>query len=207
MVHFRKRKKTDGKKALAEIRKLKRMINLEIFHHYIDSGLQFANTNGSIEHMSGIPSGDGSQDRTGEKVQVIRWRVTVRTLLTTGAQEDFIRIILVRDRQMNGVKFLLSDLLQNVNADAVVTSPFNWDNSKRFIIIADTMFSLDTSKGTSRVSRFNRKLSFPLKFLGGTGAIGDATTNAMFIVVVANKIPSALDTMFQVNSEVLYTDV
>ncbi len=143
-----------------------------------------------------IAQGTGESNRIGRKCTVkainLRYEITLpaTTVATTG---DIVRVILVLDKQANGVMFTGSTVLQT---NTEYMSYRGLDNSNRVVVLMDRYHvinhksaagdatGVDTNTETA-FYKFHKKVNIPLEFSDTTGAITEIRSNNIGILVIS----------------------
>jgi len=141
-----------------------------------------ANDNATLSTFFTPDRGVTQTNRIGRKVFVhsVQWKLIVMYKISdpsTTAGSSAIRLVLVYDRQSNGVSPAVTDVF---NTDAI-ESFTNKDNSKRFKIIADRLLEGISVSGPQNVAEEGIRLfKKPLEtyFDGTGGGISDVTTGS-----------------------------
>lgn len=96
------------------------------------------------------------------------------------------RVLLVLDRQSNGVAPGINDILMSSS----VASPRNLNNRKRFKIIMDRNYPLSTAGPANRYDNFYQKdIQTHVQYISSsnTGNIADISTNALYLVHLSDQ--------------------
>ena len=137
------------------------------------------NTTGYVALLNGMIRGDDISQRIGREVTLRSVQFTYQIGVKDGTGIDqYVRAMLVYDRQANGATPLITDIL----SDANTFSHRNLENRHRFKILFDRMIALNASgePGSRRVFKFYRRLNHPVTFNGNTGGtIADIQTGAL----------------------------
>jgi len=166
-----------------------------------------ANSGTNINLINGVAQGTDYNARVGRKLVMkslfIRFQKEFST--TAPTKPVNIRVIVVLDKQTNGVLFSNANLLQFVaSAGQSLTSPINLDNRDRFVIIKDKTLSLNgTAQATCFFKAFKR-LDHEVIY-GGTGAtVGNITSGSLNIVTITDYSP--IDMIVNFNTRVRFSD-
>lgn len=160
-----------------------------------------------------IPQGDTESMRNGRKVQLktvsIRGRLYIQPQANSANTSDVVRILLVQDKQANGVAFTPPMVLAGT-PDYLAYR--NLANTSRFNILFDKSFSINSMGGvatdsfeTVKTWSINRKLNIPMEYDASatTGAIGTQRSNSLAILAIAEN--GALSNI-QYQARVRYSD-
>ncbi|MDG0901972.1 capsid/nuclear shuttle family protein [Pseudomonas sp. L01] len=181
----------------------------------LDSALQSTsglNATGSVTCLNLIRAGSSFFNRIGRRVELknITFSAAVAPLRTsTTSTSEYIRIIVVYDRQTNGANPAIADVLQSVDqAGANTTTSFsgiNLNNRDRFRIFIDERITLpnitvagaittspsvdiDPLKTTFNIKRFvklGRELT-QYKADSAPAVVGDIATGGLFLVMLGS---------------------
>jgi len=143
--------------------------------------------------LNGLIPGSTATTRIGRKVilksLLMRYRGITATTSVGGCP---VRMLMVYDKQANGVAPVLGDVLR---ANATYTSQSNLNNRNRFVILFDRTVQLNASgeSGSSRVINVRVNLRNKLvTFNGGTaGTVADISTGSIYIFSVGSVAPGA----------------
>lgn len=164
------------------------------------------NTTGFVTLLNGMTRGDDISQRIGREVTLRSVQLTYQIGSKNGTGTDqYVRAMLVYDRQANGSTALISDILSGSNTYA----PRNLENRHRFSILYDRMIALNASgePGSRRVLRFYRRLNHPVTFNGNTGGtIADIQTGALYFVAIGSNAAGATDGFGVMQTRVRYQD-
>lgn len=160
-----------------------------------------------------IPQGDTESMRNGRKVMLksvsIRGRIYIQPQANSANTSDIIRILLVQDKQANGVAFTPPMVLAGT-PDYLAYR--NLANTSRFNILFDKSISLNSLGGVATDSfesvktfTINRKLKIPMEYDASatTGAIGTQRSNSLAVMAIAEN--GALSNI-QYQARVRYSD-
>ncbi len=200
-----KKNQTVAKKALNEVNKLKKLINIEYFYHNIISTALTPDSAGIITHISGIPAGDEVGARTGQKIHWVSLSVKMCMSINGVRANEFIRVMVVQDRQPNGAQFTALNLLENTGDNVSILSHRATGNMKRFKVYYDKLIPLMSSSNTSAVIDIYKRLNVNQMFSGNGGGIGATRTNALFFVLFS-ELSADLPLVF-FETRLTYTDV
>lgn len=126
-----------------------------------------------------IPLGNTSTTRIGRKINIRSLLFRCATSSTSGNPENA-RVLIVYDKQTNGVTPLAADILSNA---VDTTSPMNLNNSERFLIIADFLTEQTQSGVENCLHKPEyRKINLDTMYGTNTGTIGDINTGGLFLL-------------------------
>jgi len=138
-----------------------------------------------IDLVNGFAQGAGQNQRIGRKVQMKS--MIFRYTMNTNAYAADQRILIVYDKQSDGILPLITDILQNdpgSGLNPTYNAPMNLNNSDRFVILAD---EIDHTYGGgsavyARSGKMYRKINLPIHF-GGTGnTLADISSGSIYVL-------------------------
>lgn len=133
----------------------------------------------------------------GDNCRVKSWFWRASILPNAVAGVNFLRILLVKDRQPNGVTPAVADILTTVS----YISPLLDFNAERFKVIFDRMYTMDNDANGSQVDKIYRRLNF--KYTANVAAAPN--TNGLYLVQLSNQAANGPTTEWY--SRVRFTDV
>ncbi len=178
---------SDGSKALAMARGLKRLLNVEYKFLDVQNTEAAVSTTPSVNISSIILQGDGGSARDGNSVKAVGIRLNYMITLNTSAVSSQIRVILIHDKQTNGALAAAGDILQDVTADDGIVSPYNLDNKYRFRMLYDRVHTLSDNGRQSIAVKKYFKLNQKLRFDGTAGDITDIPSSSYLLLFVSNE--------------------
>lgn len=183
-----------GSKIYADVKRLKRLVNVEFKHIDAASSATTANPSGGLGPipLSPISIGDTNVTRDGNsvKAQYLSVRCSAEINQTT-AEDVNLRYVLVKASFGENITPILSDILD----DGTAFQDFrNVNQSLGYKILWDKTVSLSAAGKAKSLVQFNGKLSHHLKFDGSAGTdhtygqlwlftFDDATTNHPTLIV------------------------
>lgn len=183
------------------------------------------NTTGTFILLNAIQAGSGFFNRVGNKIEMrsIRFTGQIRSLnVSRSAVADYLRVVIVYDRQSNGATPALTDVFQDTdnvgNNHTDSLSGINLNNRDRFAIIMDKRIMLpqatDTAGALTNVfpNSFQhekwdtideyRKLKGLVTHYGTSSnpaAIGDIKSGALFLIAFT-AVNAAASEIFAINN-------
>lgn len=164
---------------------LSSMINSEV------KQVDVTQTNQSVDNSTGFVSscltlmaqGDGDNQRNGNKILAkdlhIKGSLQINAA-NTGSQ--YVRLMLVCDREASGAAPTVSDLLQAISPFASIDEDF----SRRWVMLASKIIPLNTQRPSTTFTMF-KKLPFHIFYGAGTGAVTDIKENNIFLVALSDQ--------------------
>lgn len=187
------------------------------------------NTTGSVTGLNFIRAGNSFFNRIGRRVELKNITLSCSiTPLRTVAQPDYVRVMVIYDRQTNGAAPVLADILQSVDQAGAATntafSGINLNNRDRFKIFIDERITLpsttvtagvitnpgfvDPVKTTFNIKRFaklGREIT-QYKADSAPAVVGDISTGGLFLLAVGSIAAGTEGFNMVVESRVRYND-
>ncbi len=144
----------------------------------------------AITPMAVIVQGVDDNQRTG--IQVGLRRFEIKFTAERGNVDTCMRVILLVDRQVNGLIFTAADLFQTTTtADIQVTSPFNNDNKRRFRIVSDRYMTFVDGHSNKRCWSMRHTFKHNMRFDGIGPAIADVVSGMPYVVLLTDELGGA----------------
>lgn len=141
---------------------------------------------GALVLLNGLTQGDTASSRTGNSIRMksydMRWFVNNNS----SAGQTEVRVMLVLDKQSNGVTPSVTDIL----ATNTVVSPRNLDNRKRFKVIMDRNYAISTAGPSSRYdSAHFKNIQTHVAYYNSSnaGTVADISTNALYLLYLSDQ--------------------
>lgn len=131
--------------------------------------------------MSAISAGTSVNGRIGELV--LNEKLEYRLSFTVGDATNIFRFMVLIDDQPNGAAFAQTDLFENA---ADPTSPLNWQYAKRFRVLKDRVFTLDTYNPTLTMNE-TIMINALCKYNGTSNAIANIATGPVYVVMLSDS--------------------
>ncbi len=194
----------DAQKALAMVKSVKRLINVEVKNF----DTQLTNTAVTdaigITQLTNIPQGDTRSTRDGAQCKMIGLELNFAISMHASAFNTQFRLIVVLDKQTNQAVYLAADLLDDITPFDSIISPRNLDNMKRFAVLYDRTFAFHVGGTNSFIVRKYIKKEVLLRYDASTSTIADLTQNSLSILTVATE--PANDPGFTLHARIRYVD-
>lgn len=198
---------SDGQRALAMAKAIKAVINVERKVHAVGNTTDISTTP-NVFLLTGIAQGDDVSDREGRSIKpmFLDYRFTMEK--QTGIF-DFVRFLIVRDKDSTGVAPTITDILTTSD---VRSHRNRVTDQNRIEILVDRVFSLSgssaaTDSTTSSMHQYVQghvKLSKHLKY-DGTGAT-DVSWGAIHAVFLGVQAAGGAATDMDWNSQLVFID-
>lgn len=187
-----------------EIRKL---INVE--HKFFDTNTTSGTTqSGSVTYISGVPQGDNISEREGDSIKIQSFEICGEVIRNASSTDyDAVRVMIVRDLQNTGATPAGSDILETLGSSQSAFQHLDFLNSsdlnKRFTVVYDEIFNLDTYHLT-HVFRFKTTHDCHVFYRGTGSAVSSAGNGSYFILCVNNQTTNLPSVAF--SSRLRFTD-
>ncbi len=171
-------------KVAKDVSRLKSLINVEF--KAIDTGTISAevNTTAIIALLNSCIQGDDFDNREGRTIRVKSVQLSVTTHWNISVPDNVLRVLIVIDKQPNGILMLIGDLLDATNSTAFR----NLDNRKRFVILLDRVVSGGSLNNKPAQIDYYKKMDMITTYnSGNAGTIADIETNALYLVLLADE--------------------
>lgn len=136
--------------------------------------------------LNGLTQGDTASTREGRQIRMKSVELMIRANLHASATRSTCRILLVLDKQANGSTMTAAQCLENTsvgNVDAMR----NLDNRKRFVILMDKRFVLN-SDYPEKAMHVYKKLDIKTIYNSlNNGNVGDINSNALFVWTMSDE--------------------
>lgn len=149
--------------------------------------------------------------------------------LRTVAADDYVRIMVVYDKQSNGTTPAFADIVRSVAQDGTTTGStaldhLNLDNRKRFMVLLDKRFVLPSQTLTAGVTTNPgfldgtksllvqefiklRNLETMYKADSAPAVIGDIASGALWLITVGQQAAASEGWQFSATNRLRYIDV
>lgn len=160
---------------------------------------------GSFFLLNGIGAGTGFNERVGRKIKIKTIQLNI-TVLVGSVVPARCRLMVVIDRQANGVAPTLGNILDTTLISSPSKAFMNLDNRARFSVIWDKKFTLDTTTYTLRDFNVFKKKLIDVTYNGITNGIGSIATNSLYLVAMSDAAAANAPALV-CGSRIRYTDV
>lgn len=178
---------SDAKKALAMAKYVKNLINVEFKELDLKRTITAVTSSVIITNPTLLAQGDTKSSRSGNSIRLksIRWKAQFK--INSSAVATYIRCMIVLDKQTNGATFAIADLLEDPTLHNVIVSPRDRDNKNRFSVLHDRVIQLNISGNQTSYFNVYKPLNHIINFDGVTNAIGDVTSNCLYLVICSDE--------------------
>jgi hypothetical protein len=129
--------------------------------------------------VNGVIIGNDFNNRVGREIKMksLYMRLSAANLVD---QESTLRIMLVYDKQPNGVGPAITDILTSADVNA----PNNLNNRERFIVITDKVRTCSTAAQRSFWIKKYKPLNTSTQYSGSGATIASIATGAMYLILI-----------------------
>lgn len=167
---------------------LKSLVNVE--KKFIDTATSGTtlqtNTTGTVVPINTCSQGTSLTTRTGGSIKMAYVFVEGFVTLNAAALQDYIRVSLVLDKQVNAALPVYGDIYGIVTAPAPLSlrSPITVD---RYIVLKEQKIGIETGGNTIAKFKLFKKLDIHTKYNAvNGGTIADIVTNALYLTFAGN---------------------
>lgn len=162
-----------------------------------------------ITELNCVRQGAAFYNRIGAKITVRSIQVTLSTIQVVLATYPTVRVLLVYDRQTNGVFPAIADVLSVNDTGVPAAGPgletgLNIANKSRFQIIRDQYFDMDDAQSHNHTIKMFARGAWDVEFKSNNGNIGDISTGAIYLIVFNDA--AANSTMDGCSTRIRYFD-
>ncbi len=175
-----------AKAALSGVKKLRRSFETKFHRSASSANVPQVGTGGVSFLLSGVTQGDTPVTRDGDLIKPTSLfiRYAVRRALTSTNETDYVRIVIIRNSNPNGV----DPLLQSVFAPTLtVFSPLNRANADQFHVMYDKLHHLSDVGPGAVVKKKYIRLSRTTSFFGAGSTITQANKNSYHLFRFCDK--------------------
>lgn len=175
---------------------------------YIDTGLIniTSDTTGAIQLINGSAEGVGPTQHVGRRTLMKSVELKLRNSVVAGTGTDqTYRVMLVYDRQPNGVALTIAEVLNAVS----VMSMKNLDNRMRFTVLLDKIGTLNATgePGADESWNYYKMLNMPVVYDATADAtIASISTGSLYLISIGSNVAGNTAGTLQGYARVRYTD-
>ncbi len=186
----------DARKALTIARGVKRLINVEF--KFFDATLTSVEvlSTPQLLQLTNILQGDGGSSRDGNQVKIVGNLLKYTCTMDSAATTSQLRVLLVLDKQTNGVIAAAGDVLEDVTVFDGIISPYNLDNKYRFRILYDKVHLFQASGNRTIQGGKYIKMNERIRYDGVAGTIADITSSSLFLMILSSTGANGPDITF-----------
>ncbi len=172
----------------ADISSVYRYLNTELHYHDVSASAVSLSTTPSMALFNGIQLGDTATTRTGQSIKMDRGDLRFTLEGDNTAVRQFVRIIVVVDKQCNGAAMSAGDLLNNTTSPLNIVTPYTDGSQMRFIILFDETFALSTT-GQGVITKVvgipaNQHVMYNIN---NVGDVTDIITNSIYMLYFSDQ--------------------
>ncbi len=179
---------TDAQRALKVAMSVKRLLNVEVKNHDVQQTSLVYTDTVTIFQLTNIPRGDTTNTRDGAQCKVVALELSFIITKNVNATVTHTRLMIVQDKQTNQAIYTSADLLEDVTASDVFISPANLDNRRRFNVLYDRKFVMDSVGVESYIVKKYFKMNMLLRFDAAAADITDLTQNSLSLLLVGSEV-------------------
>ncbi|AJD07546.1 capsid protein [Sewage-associated circular DNA virus-26] len=191
-----------------------------------------ADSNGAFQAINLIQQGNGISQRIGNKINLksVRLRFSLDPTTVTTASPTDTRVMLVYDRQPNGLYPSLNDFLNGVSQSnallnpsglALCSSNINPNNFERFTVLMDKSITLPSSQASSNfgptgdgqnspwwIDEYIKCKGLPVTYKANSApsVIGDIATGTLFLFCVGENVALGTSWSYRGQARLRYYD-
>lgn len=173
-----------GNKALRLAKYAVKMMNVE-FKNVDTSFSSSVDSSGTIQNIMSISQGDSNSQRDGRSVKFVSIALKGRMEINTSAVTTNVRVLLVRQLNMNQTLPTVLDVLQT----STINSLRNLDNTDNVKVLYDKRWNLDPNSYNQKLFSINRKLNIrPQYAIGNTGGgLTALERNGIYLLLLTSE--------------------
>lgn len=170
---YRKKKRmTKADMAYRMASKALRSMNVEYKtnDYYLNAGITSDTL--TITQLTNIQQGTTNKTREGNQIKVVRITISGLVVLSyTNVDYDYVRFMLVYDKQTNGAIYTAADLLATEAPEGLR----NLDNVRRFHVLKDIRLELHNNHSYFKHFKFSVECNHKIRYDANAGTINDLT--------------------------------
>lgn len=187
-----------GLKAYKIATKIAKLVNVEVKH--LDTTVSGGfNSTGIVNSLNTMAQGDTNITRNGDSIKALS--IHGKGFLSVGSDDSIVRVMLVLDKQCRGAAPAVTDILES----ASVTAHQNLDNLRRFKILDDKLFRVETNLEKQPFEIIQTFPNLHLYYSDGDADAAALKDNALFALVISDTDP-ATDPQVNVVWRLSFTD-
>lgn len=159
-------------------------------------------TTPTSQNLCLIAQGDDHDERNGDSITVTGVYVNCWISTDTAGDNNVMRLMLIQDKQCNGVGGSIGEVLSAGGATTAIFSPLELDNKHRFRMLWDKTVEVNDAGRSNVIFSKYIPLNLKIRYDGTTGVIADQKSNNIFFAF--GGVSNLGD--IQINSRVRYLD-
>lgn len=142
-----------------------------------------AGAGGTFIYMNNVPNGNANNERIGNNLKLTSQHLKLSLLRNPGGSDSQkVRVLVLVDRQSNGIGFSLADYLDTPD----IRSFNNLDNRYRYLTLFDRQFSLDINAKSNEIPLdLNFKKILKCSYSGPAAVIPE--TNSLIVCLMTDS--------------------
>ncbi len=138
----------------------------------------------SLLRVEDIVQGDEHDERQGDSITLTSVQVRILFTAFMAGDQNQIRIVIVHDKQANGVLGTAAQMFLDGTDQDINVSPYNLDNKHRFQFLSDEEVTINEQGQSSVLYKKYVKLNHKIRYDANTGAVSDLTSSNIIIYVI-----------------------
>lgn len=173
-----------GRQLMRDVNSLRRFINAE-FHFSDVTASTTATTSPSLILLNGLSIGDTASTRTGQSIKMDRSDLRVQLSVNATSTTNFVRLIVVLDKQTNATAMTAADLL----VSSTTVSPYSFGAQQRFVPLYDETIALSIYSlgAVTKVIPLNTNQHVVYN-TGNAGTVADIVSNSVYFIFLSDQI-------------------
>lgn len=190
-------------KAFQLAKKVARMVNVEYKFVPIEIAGQSVTQIGTvIPFLDNLPQGDGSTDREGDSIKLMRFSCRGFITQNASAQKTAVRVILFRGKQENAQPYLVQDILDAQNyTNNLFLAPKSFSEKFRSKILFDKVYHMSNNGNSSIIFNWNFKLYGHANYEQSSTGVENG---GLYILVIGNE--GTNHPTFNLTGKITFTD-
>jgi len=146
-----------------------------------------------LAELNAVSQGATSYNRIGSKILIKSIDVRFQLYLAGSAPANVAcRYMIVYDHQPNGAFPTIANILSdNIGGATNFLSQINMANRSRFVVLRDRMIAFQAGSDGTRICKEFIKTKLETQYSATTGAIGDITSGALYLLAFASTSAAA----------------
>lgn len=161
------------------------LINVEFKYYTLSFSGQNPTTAPQFDLLTGIAQGDDVSNRSGRKILLKSVFIRGNLNINSSATQTNVRFMIIMDKNGNGATPGAAEVFNSTSSINLVLNPDN--AGERFKVLWDKNFNLSINgRGNATVYKYI-KLFNHCGFDGTSGAVGDCTSNHLWLVTISSE--------------------
>ncbi len=175
-------------KALTTAMAVKRLLNVEFKNVDFIQTSQTVTTIPAIQSVSLIAQDDTTNTRDGAQVKATSLQIKYILSMDGDARVSTVRIMLIKDKQVNGAFHVAADVLDDVSTVDILVSPYELANKYRFTILYDKVHQMSITGNQQAQGSFYTKLDQVLRYDGAAADISTVQSCGYTLMFFSNEL-------------------